>query len=261
MGKPQRHALVGRNHTGTPSHPLHWVTKPTDTCTLPADRHHLLLTIQGDAIITPTEGNPMTATPAHGVHIPRQASSAPMTVRPGPTPWQAIIVTYPAPSDHTDTWQHKFGGPPWGSPPGTPRTHAHAPHAPTGERSSPGATRHGHPGVMVMRHAHKPTSGGGHSGHPICPPNPNPDPTAQHPTRLPHLVGISRPRNLRPPTSPPPPRLQHHCPPPSRNSGSRPGGGPAGLERTVPGQDQSSAAREIPRKSPGAKNQSTPHSN
>ena len=87
---------------------LHSITEPTTTWALPTDRHQLLLTVQGDATITPTEGDPVTAAPAHAVHIPPQASSAPMTVHPGPTPWQAIVITYPAPNDHTHTWQQRW---------------------------------------------------------------------------------------------------------------------------------------------------------
>ena len=87
---------------------LHSITEPTNTWALPADRHHLLLTIQGDAAITPTEGDPMTAAPTHAINIPPQTSSAPMTVHPGPTPWQAIVITYPAPNDHTHTWQERW---------------------------------------------------------------------------------------------------------------------------------------------------------
>ena len=50
----------------------------------------------------------MTAAPTHPVHIPPQTSSAPMTVHLGPTPWQAIVITYPAPNDHTHTWQQRW---------------------------------------------------------------------------------------------------------------------------------------------------------
>ena len=85
------------------------ISKPSDTWTPPADRHHLLLTIQGDASITPTEGDPITAAPAHIVHIPPQKSSAPMTVHPVPTALQAIVITYPSPNDHTHTWHHRAG--------------------------------------------------------------------------------------------------------------------------------------------------------
>ena len=87
---------------------LHSITQPTNTWALPADRHHFLLTIQGDAAITPTEGDPMTATPAHAIHIPPQTSSAPMTVHPDRTPWQAIVITYPAPNNHTHTWLQQW---------------------------------------------------------------------------------------------------------------------------------------------------------
>ena len=87
---------------------LHLITEPPNTWALAADRHHLLLTIQGDAAITPTEGYPRTTAPAHAVHIPPQTLSAPMTVHPGPIPWQAIVITYPAPNDHTHAWQHRW---------------------------------------------------------------------------------------------------------------------------------------------------------
>ena len=71
-------------HNGT----VRWdeITEPTTTLTLPTDRHHLLLTVQGDVTITSTEGDPITAAPTHAVHIPPQASPAPMTVHPGPSP-------------------------------------------------------------------------------------------------------------------------------------------------------------------------------
>ena len=74
---------------------LHSITEPTNTCAPPADRHHLLLTILGDAAITPTEGDPITAAPAT---YPHKTSSAPMTVQPGPTPWQAIVTNSPPPT-------------------------------------------------------------------------------------------------------------------------------------------------------------------
>ena len=35
---------------------LHWVTEPTDTWILPANRHYLLLSVQGDATIAPKRG-------------------------------------------------------------------------------------------------------------------------------------------------------------------------------------------------------------
>ena len=87
---------------------LHSITEPTTTWALPTGRHHLLLTVQGNATITPTEGDPVTAASAHAVHIPPQASSTPMAVHPGPTPWQAIVITYPTPNDHTHTWQQRW---------------------------------------------------------------------------------------------------------------------------------------------------------
>ena len=88
---------------------IYYYIVPTSTWTLPADRHHLLLTVQGDDAVTPTEGDPITAAPTLAVHIPPQTSLAPMTVHPGPTPWQAIVITYPAPNDHTHTWQQRWG--------------------------------------------------------------------------------------------------------------------------------------------------------
>ena len=99
----------------------------------------------------------------------------------------------------------QVGGHPWRPPAGTPRTDTHPPHLPPGVRSSPSATRHTHPGVMGIRHTHKPTSSRGHQDRTIHPTGPDPNPIPQHPTRLHHLVGISRPRHPQPPTSPPPP--------------------------------------------------------
>ena len=104
---PQKWAV----HNGTPGLQairLDPITEPTTTWTLPTGGQHLLLNVQGDATITPTEGDPITAAPTHAVHIPAQASSAPMTVHPGPTPWQAIVITYPDPNDHTHTWQQRL---------------------------------------------------------------------------------------------------------------------------------------------------------
>ena len=71
-------------------------------------RHHLLLTVKGDATITRREGDPVTAAPAHALHIPPQASLAPMAVHQGPTPWQAIVITYPTSNNHTHTWQQRW---------------------------------------------------------------------------------------------------------------------------------------------------------
>ena len=87
---------------------LHSITEPTTTWTLPTDRHQLLLTVKGDRSITPTEEDPITAALTHAVHIPPKASLAAMTVHPGPTPWQAIVITYPALNDLTHTWQQQW---------------------------------------------------------------------------------------------------------------------------------------------------------
>ena len=96
-----------QNTPGLQAIRLHSITEPINAWALPADRDQVLLTFHADAAITPAEGDPRTAAPAHAIHIPRQTSSAPMTVRPGPTPWQAIVITYRAPNDHTRTWQQR----------------------------------------------------------------------------------------------------------------------------------------------------------
>ena len=140
---------------------LHSITEPTNTRALPADRHHLLLTIQGDAAITPTEVDLITAAPAHAVHIPPQTSSAPMTVH-----WSHPIASrrhhLPRPQRPHTRLATKVGGHPWGPPRGTPSTHVHPPHPPPGARSGPRARRHTHPGVMGARNTHEPTSSGGY---------------------------------------------------------------------------------------------------
>ena len=84
---------------------LHSITEPTTTWTLPTNRNHLLLTVEGDATIAAVEGDPVAAVPTHAVPIPLEASSAPMTIHPGPNPGQAIVITYPTPNDHTHTWK------------------------------------------------------------------------------------------------------------------------------------------------------------
>ena len=86
---------------------LHWVLEPTENWTFPADRQHLPLTVQVDATITPERADPVTATTTYAVHMPPQASSAPMTVHPGPLLWKAIVITYPAPNNHTHTTQQR----------------------------------------------------------------------------------------------------------------------------------------------------------
>ena len=54
---------------------LYWVTEHTDTWTLPADRHHPLLIVQGDATITSrgeTPGRPPLPTLSTWTHKSRQ---------------------------------------------------------------------------------------------------------------------------------------------------------------------------------------------
>ena len=138
---------------------LHSTTEPTNTWALPADCHHLLVTIQGDAAITPKEEDPVTAAPAH---IPQQTSLVLMTVHPDPTPWQAMVITHPAPKRPHAHLASKVGGHQWVPPPGTPRTHTHQPHPPPGARSSPSTTWYTQPGIMGVRHTHEPTSSRGH---------------------------------------------------------------------------------------------------
>ena len=83
---------------------------------------------------------------------------------------------------------------------------SHAPTTPsTRYEGRPSTTRHTHPGVMGVRHTHKLTSSEGRQDHAVHPASPDPNPAPQHPTRLHHLIGISRPRHPHPPTSPPPP--------------------------------------------------------
>ena len=140
--------------------------------------------------------HPITAAPAHAIHIPPQTSSAPMASHRHHLPRPQRPHTY---------LETKLGGDPWGPPPGTPRTQAYPPHPPPGARSSPSTTRHTQPGVMGIRDTHEPTSSRGHQDRTIHPASPEPNPTPQHPTRLHHLVGILRPMSPHPPTSPPPP--------------------------------------------------------
>ena len=86
----------------------HSITEPTTTWALPSGRHHLLLTVQGDATITPTEGDPITAAPTHAVHIPRKHCPhlwryiwAPSHGKPSSSPT-------PPPNDHIHTWQQQW---------------------------------------------------------------------------------------------------------------------------------------------------------
>ena len=237
---------------------LHSITEPTTTWALPTGRHHLLLTVQADATITPTEGDPVTAAPAHAVHISPQASSAPMTVHPGPTPWQAIVITYPTPNDHTHTWQQRWGdirGDLLQEHLGLTRTH-HTLHPKRGVDQAP----HGihTPGLWAY----------------ATPINPQAaedlktalsiqqaqTQTLQHPTRLHHLVGIPRPRHPQPPTRGPPSRHQHNRPPPSRSSGSHTARGPwkPGAHNTWSKPKWRPARR--PKKSPQHRSPSKPQS-
>ena len=252
MDNPQRHAPVGRNHTGAPGHqpPLNQGT------------HQRLGT---------TGGPPPTSLHhprgcRHHTNVGRLHNSGPRPRRPH-TPTNVVGTHDSAPRPHAmGSYRHhlprpqrphthlarQVGGHPWRPPPGTTRTHAHPLHPLPGARSSPSTTRHTHPGALGIHHTHKPISSGGHQDRTFHPASPDPNPTAQHPTRLHHLVGISRPRQPHPPTRLPPPRHQHQRPPPGCSTGSHPGRGPGSLEPTIPGRDQSSAARKSRRKTPCA---------
>ena len=228
---------------------LHSIIEPTTTWTLPADRHHLLLTVQGDGAVTPTEGDPVTAAPAHAVHISPQASSAPMTVHPGPTPWQAIVITYPAPNDHTYPWKHRW-------------------------EDIPGELLEEHLGLTRTNHTLHPVGGVGQAPHGIHTPGLwayttpiNPQAAEDVRTALPIQQAQTQTshRNtkrgyiwwayqehdtLSPQPPPPPSRHQHHRPLPGRSSGSHPGRAPENLEPAIPGRNQSGAPRNSPRKAP-----------
>ena len=100
-----------------------------------------------------------------------------MTVHPGTTPWQAIVITYPAPNYHTNTWQQSWEdirGDLLQEHLGLTRIHTHPP---SGVRSSPSTTRHEHAGVMGIRHTHEPTSSGGHQDRTIGPASADQNPT------------------------------------------------------------------------------------
>ena len=204
---------------------LHSITQPTATWTLPTDRHHLLLTVQGDATITPTEGDPITAAPTDAFHIPPQASLIPMTVHPGPTPWQAIVITYPTPNNHTHTWQpgwEDIRGDLLQEHLGLTRTH-HTLHP---VRAVVQATHGIHiPGLLAYITPINPQAAGDIK-------------TAlsiqQAQTRTPHRNtqrgytiwwAYQDHDTLTPKPAPPPPRHQHNRPPPGRSSGSHPSRG------------------------------------
>ena len=213
IGSPQRQALVGRNHTRAPGHPpalnhrIHQYLGTTGRPPPPPPhhprkcRHHT----NGARLPkgSPRPRHPHTPTNINGIH-----DSA-----TGPHCMASHRHHLPRPQRPNTHLATKVGGHPWGPPPGTPRTHAHPPHPPSGARSSPSTTRHTQPGVMGIRDPHEPTSSGGHQDRTILPASPDPNPTPQHPTRLHHLVGMSRPRGPPPATSPPPPWTP--TPPPS----------------------------------------------
>ena len=90
---------------------LHWITEPTDTWTLPADRHHPLLTVQGDATITQTEEGPHNSNPClHSPHAPTVVVSA-HDGTPGPDPVASHRHHLPRPErthTHTHSWQDRW---------------------------------------------------------------------------------------------------------------------------------------------------------
>ena len=221
VGGPRRHTPMGRNHTWAPGHP-----PPLDHRT-----HHYLDTTNGP--------------PPPPPHHPRGCHHHTDRGRPhnsrAHTP-ASIVGTYDGTSLPHPTASHRHhlphpqrphthlaatvGGHPGGPPPRTPRAHAHPPHPPPGTRSRPSTTRHTQPGVIGVHHTHKPTTSGGRQDRTIHPASLDPDPAPQHPTRLHHLVGISRPRHPHPPARGSPSGNQHNRPSPGLSSGSHPGRGP-----------------------------------
>ena len=167
-----------------------------------------------------------------------------MTVHPGPTPWQAIVITYPTPNDQTHTWQQR-----WEDIRGDllqehlelTRTH-HTLHPIQGVGQAPQGIHS--PGVWAYATPMNPQAAEDIKTALSIQQAQNPNPAPQHPTRLHHLVGIPRPRHPHPPTRGPPSRQQHNRPPPSRSSGSHTGRGPGNLGPTIPGRNQSRAPRE-----------------
>ena len=173
-----------------------------------------------------------------------------MTLQAGPDPLQAMVITYPAPYDHTHTWQHR-----WEEIRrdllqehlGLLRTHRTL-------RPVRGIDRAPHgvhtPGLWVQATPINAQAGDDIKAT-LC--------FQQTQTQTPHrntqrgLVGIQRPRHSHPPAESPPPRIQHHLRLSCRASGSHQGGGPGDLEPTIPGRNKSSVARERPRETPRAK--------
>ena len=109
IGSPQRHVPVGPNHTGAPGHPppLNHRTHQhlgTTGRPPPPPPHHPRRCRHHANERRPHNDSPRPSHP----HTPT-TSSAPMTVHPGPTPWQAIVIAYPSPKPHTHTPCNKGG--------------------------------------------------------------------------------------------------------------------------------------------------------
>ena len=204
MGGPQRHTPVGRNHPGALGHP-----PPLNHRT-----HHHLDSIAGPPPPPPHRprgchhhtngGRPHNSSPHP--HRPNTPASIVRTYdgTSGPHPMASHHHHHPTPNDHTHTWQQRWEdirGDLLQEHLGLTCTQQNPP---TGTMSRPSTTRHTHPGIMGVGHAHIPTSGGRHQDRNIHPASSDPDPAPQHPTRLHHLVGISRPQHPHPLTSPPP---------------------------------------------------------
>ena len=127
---------------------LHSITEPTTTWTLPTDRHRLLLTVQGDATITPIGGTPHNSSPRP--RRPHTPASIIATYDGGPGPHHMASHRHhlPRPQRPQTHRAATVGGHPWGPRPGTPRAYTHPPHHPPGTRSGPSTTQHTHPRIM-----------------------------------------------------------------------------------------------------------------
>ena len=229
---------------------LHSITESTTIWALPTGRHHLLITVQGDATITPTEADPVTAAPAHAVHIPPQASLAPIAVHPGPTPWQAIVITYPTPNDHTHTWQQQWEDIRGDLPQehlGLTRTH-HTLHPIQGVGQAPQGIHT--PGLWAY-------------ATPINPQAAEDIKTAlsiqQAQTQTPHRNtqrgytiwwAYQDQKTLTPPPAPPPPDTNTTALLQAAAAAATQVGAPGNLGPTIPGRNQSGAPSEGPRKAP-----------
>ena len=169
-----------------------------------------------------------------------------MAVHLGPTPWQAIVITYPTPDNHTHTCQQRWEdirGDLLEEHLGLTRTH-HTLHPIRGVGQAPDGIHS--PGFSAY-------------ATPINPQAAEDIKTAlsiqQAQTQTPHRntqrgYTIPRPRHPHPPTRAPPSRHQHNRPPPSHSSGSHTGEGPGNLGPTIPGRNQSGAPRKGPRQAP-----------